>query len=123
MSVKKFLALAGACVTVVLLPAAAVAAEPEPVLVHASPQNGCKLNIRAGADVGSTLLHTLTCTNYTTCVHTPERDRPCGQLVTGGTYTCVGSGGKQVTDNRWAEVLWRSPEPSFVAAGCAAFRS
>ncbi|NIH77785.1 hypothetical protein [Amycolatopsis viridis] len=120
---KKFFALAGACAAVVLLPVTATAAEPEPVLVHAAPQNGCKLNIRAGADVGSALLHTLTCTSYTTCVHTPERDQPCGKLVTGGTYTCVGSDGKQVTDNRWAEVLWRSPELSFVAAGCAAFRS
>ncbi|MDQ0378339.1 hypothetical protein [Amycolatopsis thermophila] len=112
-----------ACAVTMVQPAVATAAEPEPALVHASTQNDCKLNIRAGADVGSALLHTLSCTNYTTCVHAPERDLPCGQVVTGGTYTCVGADGKQLTDNRWAEVLWRSPEKSFVAAGCAAFRS
>ncbi|GAA3803826.1 MULTISPECIES: hypothetical protein [Amycolatopsis] len=120
---KKSLALLAAAAAVVVLPGTATAAEGEPALVHASPQNGCKLNIRAAADVGSALLHTLTCTNYTTCVHAPERDLPCGQVVTGGQYTCVGAEGKQLTDNRWAEVLWRSPQQSFVAVGCAAFRS
>ncbi|GAB3578291.1 hypothetical protein GCM10027445_45290 [Amycolatopsis endophytica] len=110
-----------ACLVTVVQPAVA-SAEGEPALVHASTQNECKLNVRAGADVGSSLLHTLTCTNYTTCVHAPERDLPCGQLVTGGVYSCVGADGKQLTDNRWAEVLWRSPQQSFVAVGCAAIR-
>lgn len=124
---KKSLAGAAlvACAFTVVQPAAASAAEvtAEPALVHASVPNECKLNVRAGADVGSTLLHTLTCTNYTTCAHAPEGDQPCGQIVVGGVYTCVGSDGKEVTDNRWAEVLWRSPQQSFVAVSCAAFRS
>lgn len=105
----------------VVLPHAASAAEPEQALVHASPQNDCKLNVRAGADVGSTLLATLSCTNYTTCVS--ATDVPCGPYATGGVYTCVGSDGKQLTDNRWAEVAWRAPQKSYVAVGCAVFRA
>jgi hypothetical protein len=111
--------LAGAGI-VALAPTASAAA-PEPMLVHASPANDCRLNVRAGTDVGSSLLGTLTCLNYTTCAH--AADVPCGPYVTGGVYTCVGADGKQLTDNRWAEVSWRTPQQSYVAAGCAAFRA
>jgi hypothetical protein len=103
-----------------VLPNVANAAEPEPALVHAAPQNDCKLNVRAGADVGSALLGTLTCANYTTCVS--ASDVPCGPYVTGGVYSCAGPDDKQLTDNRWAEVAWRAPQKSYVAVGCAVFR-
>lgn len=117
---KVFLACAGTAAAVLTLPATASAAEAEPALVHASPANECKLNVRAGADVGSTLLTTLTCANYTTCEH--AGDEPCGPYVTGGVYTCVGGDNKSVTDNRWAEVAWRAPQKSYIAVSCAAFR-
>ncbi|PXY24026.1 hypothetical protein [Prauserella flavalba] len=96
--------------------------EPAPALVHASTQNACKLNVRAGTDVGSPALTTLTCANYTTCVNASSSDQPCGPYLQGGVYTCVGANGSQVTDNRWAEVAWRAPERSYVAVACAAFR-
>jgi hypothetical protein len=102
------------------LPSTAGAAEAEPALVHATPENDCKLNVRAGSDVGSTLLTTLTCVNYTTC--TSAGDTPCGPYVAGGVYTCVGPNKAKVTDNRWAEVAWRAPQKSYIAVGCAAFR-
>ncbi|TVT51617.1 hypothetical protein FNH05_14505 [Amycolatopsis rhizosphaerae] len=89
-------------------------------MVHATAANDCRLNVRAGADVGSTLLGTLTCLNYTTCVH--AGDLPCGPYVTGGVYSCVGPDGRQITDTRWAEVGFRAPEKSYVAVACAAFR-
>ncbi|HVW44387.1 MAG TPA: hypothetical protein VHC18_23860 [Amycolatopsis sp.] len=117
---KVVLACATAAGALVTLPATASAAEAEPALVHATPANDCKLNVRAGTDVGSTLLTTLTCVNYTTCVN--AADTPCGPYVTGGVYTCAGSDGKQVTDDRWAEVAWRAPQKSYVAVACAAFR-
>ncbi|MTD59171.1 hypothetical protein GKO32_35080 [Amycolatopsis sp. RM579] len=109
--------IAGAMVT--WAPAAS-AAGAEPALVHASPVNDCKLNVRTGADAGATLLTTLTCVNYTTCAS--ASDVPCGPYVTGGVYSCVGADGKELTDNRWAEVSWRVPQKSYVAVGCAAFR-
>lgn len=104
----------------VALPQSAGAAEPEPALVHALPQNACKLNVRSGADAGATLLATLTCDNYTTCAS--SSDVPCGPYVTGGIYTCVGADGKSVTDTRWAQVAWRAPQSAYVAVACAAFR-
>ncbi|WP_312871936.1 hypothetical protein [Amycolatopsis acididurans] len=115
-----FLVCASVAGAVLTLPATANAAEPEPALVHASPMNECKLNVRAGTDVGSTLLTTLTCDNYTTCTH--AGDTPCGPYVTGGVYTCVDGDNKSVTDNRWAEVAWRAPQKSYIAVSCAAFR-
>ncbi|KAA9161141.1 hypothetical protein FPZ12_015420 [Amycolatopsis acidicola] len=106
---------------VLMAPATAGAAEATPALVHATPENECKLNVRAGTDVGSPLLGTLTCDNYTTC--TNVGDVQCGPFVTGGVYSCVGADKKQLTDNRWAEVNWRSPQKSYIAVGCAAFRA
>jgi hypothetical protein len=103
-----------------VVPQVASAAEAEPALVHASPANDCKLNVRAGADAGATLLGTLTCTNYTTCASASEV--PCGPYVTGGVYSCVGPDKKQISDTRWAEVAWRTPQKSYVAVGCAVFR-
>lgn len=120
LSAKVFVACAGAAGAMLVLPATASAAEAEPALVHASPVNDCKLNVRAGSDVGATLLTTLTCANYTTCVS--AGDTPCGPYVSGGVYSCLGADGKQVTDNRWAEVAWRAPQKSYVALACAAFR-
>ena len=102
------------------MPATASAADAEPALVHATPANDCKLNVRAGSDVGSTLLTTLTCVNYTTCA--AANGVPCGPYVTGGVYSCAGADGKQVSDNRWAEVGWRAPQKSYIAVACAAFR-
>jgi len=106
----------------VLLPAQAGAAEPETQLVHANTVNKCKLNVRAGSELASQLLHTLTCTNYTTCVQPAEKDAPCGKPVVGGKYSCVGPDGKQVTDDRWAPVAWRTPQTAYIAVACAAFR-
>ncbi|PWV85793.1 hypothetical protein SAMN05421630_102169 [Prauserella marina] len=93
-----------------------------PALVRATQNNDCKLNVRAGADTGSPILHTLTCDNYTTCVQADEQSQPCGPYVVGGDYSCVGADNKQVYDNKWAEVSWRSPEPAYVAVSCAFFR-
>lgn len=118
---KALFTCAGVAGAMLVLPPAAQAAETQPVLVHASPQNECRLNVRAAADVGSALLGTLNCTSYTTCVGTA--DTPCGPYVTGGEYTCVGADGKQVTDHQWAEVTWRAPQKSYVAVACAVFRS
>lgn len=120
LSAKVFFACAGVVGAVLAVPATASAAEAEPALVHASPANDCKLNVRASTDVGSTLVTTLTCANYTTCGNAGET--PCGPYVTGGGYTCVGTDGKQVTDSRWAEVAWRAPQKSYIAVACAAFR-
>ncbi len=115
-----FVVCAGVAGAVLAVPQAAGAAEAEPALVHASPANDCRLNVRAAADPGSALLGTLTCNNYTTCVS--ATDVPCGPYVTGGEYSCVGADGKQVKDNRWAEVAWRTPQKSYVAVACAVFR-
>ncbi|HVV13980.1 hypothetical protein [Amycolatopsis sp.] len=106
--------------TMLTMPAVAGAAEATPALVHATPENECKLNVRAGSDVGSRLLGTLTCDNYSTCKQ--SGDVPCGPYVTGGVYSCVGADKKQLTDNRWAEVAWSSTQKSYIAVGCAAFR-
>ncbi|MCP2235209.1 hypothetical protein [Prauserella halophila] len=62
-----------------------------------------------------------TCDNYTTCSNAGGAE-PCGPYVVGGTYSCVGAGGTQVTDNRWARVTYRAPEAAYVAVACAAFR-
>ncbi|WP_246256794.1 hypothetical protein [Amycolatopsis anabasis] len=121
--VKVFAAWAAVSATALATPAIASAAAVEPALVHASPNNGCKLNVRAGTAVTAALLHTLTCANYTTCAHAEAGQPPCGPYLTGGTYTCVGPDGKQVTDTRWAEVVWRAPQTAYVSVACSAFRS
>ncbi|TWH22714.1 hypothetical protein [Prauserella rugosa] len=90
-----------------------------PALVHAAEVNECRLNVRTGPEVGASALTTLTCDNYTTCVQSGSE--PCAPYVVGGTYSCVGSDGEQVTDNRWAEVAYRAPERAYVAVSCAAF--
>ncbi|SFA78531.1 hypothetical protein SAMN05216266_101415 [Amycolatopsis marina] len=117
--------LCGAVLAGALVGTPATAAESEPALVHATEQNACKLNVRSGPGLTHSILTTLTCHNYTTCVHSAadaEGASPCGPLLTGGEYSCVGADGKQVVDNRWAEVAWRTPKPSYVAVACAAFR-
>ncbi|MFD2397020.1 hypothetical protein ACFSVJ_09695 [Prauserella oleivorans] len=91
--------------------------------MHATPNNACKLNVRDGTTMAADKLVTLTCDNYTTCVHAESPEQPCGPYVVGGTYSCVGPDDTQVTDNRWVEVAWRAPEKSYVAVACAAFRS
>lgn len=112
---------AGAVLSVPGVAAADTPPAPAPVLVHATPENDCKLNVRAGSDVGAALQGTLTCDSYATCVS--ATDTQCGPYVTGGVYSCVGPDKKQVTDNRWAEVRYRDPkQKSYVAVACAAFR-
>ncbi|WP_236790445.1 hypothetical protein [Amycolatopsis sp. GM8] len=119
-SAKVLVVCAGVAGAMLTWAPAASAADPEPALVHALPGNDCRLNVRAGTDAGTALLATLTCVNYTTCASASET--PCGPYVTGGIYSCVGADGKQITDTRWAEVAWRTPQKSYVAVGCAAFR-
>ncbi|MBB3052998.1 hypothetical protein FHS23_004041 [Prauserella isguenensis] len=92
----------------------------EPALVHANAVNECNLNVRTGPNLESSALTTLTCDNYTTCRHAGGAE-PCGPYVVGGTYSCVGTDGTQVTDDRWAEVTYRAPEVAYVAVACAAF--
>jgi hypothetical protein len=121
--VRVFAAGAGAGLAVLALPVTAQAAAAEPALVHASASNGCKLNVRAGTDLTAPVVTTLTCVNYTTCVHAEAGQPPCGPYVTGGKYTCVSAQNTSVTDDRWAEVAWRSPQTSYIAVGCAAFRN
>lgn len=121
LSVMAFLA-AGAVSAMVALPASASADTDVRSLVHASPGNACKLNVRTEPDLAGTALTTLTCANYTTCEHHAVDGAPCGPPVVGGTYTCVGADGSQAVDNRWAAVAWRSPEPAYVALACAEFR-
>ncbi|MCR3719504.1 MULTISPECIES: hypothetical protein [Prauserella salsuginis group] len=93
----------------------------EPALVHANAVNECRLNVRTGPDPSASALTTLTCDNYTTCSNAGGAE-PCGPYVTGGTYSCVGADGAQVTDNRWAQVAYRAPEAAYVAVACAEFR-
>lgn len=93
----------------------------EPALVHANAANECNLNVRTGPNLDARALTTLTCDNYTTCSEAGGAE-PCGPYVVGGTYSCVGSGGTQVTDNRWARVEYRAPEAAYVAVACAAVR-
>jgi hypothetical protein len=112
---------AGAVLSVPGVAAADTPVDPASVLVHATPENECKLNVRAGSDVGAALQGTLTCDTYATCVS--ATDTQCGPYVTGGVYTCVGPDKKTVTDNRWAEVRYREPkQKAYIAAACAAFR-
>lgn len=129
LAVKSFAVAAGAGAALLVGTAGAQADatsvpanEEQPALVHASPNNACKLNVRTGPDIGAPALHTLSCTNYTTCVHAGGQN-PCAPFVVGGTYSCVGPDNTQVTDNRWAEVTWRAPEPAYVAVACSAFRT
>ncbi|MEU6642524.1 hypothetical protein ABZ863_08225 [Saccharomonospora sp. NPDC046836] len=123
MSLRAKVVLVCAGVAGALLSSPAVsAAELEPALVRASEQNECRLNVRTGPEVSSPILTTLSCVNYTTCVNAESTDLPCGPYVEGGEYSCVGADGEQVTDNRWADVAWRAPQPSYVAVSCATFR-
>lgn len=121
-SVRVVVAMAGVGIGLLATAPSAVAAEVEPALVHATTANACKLNVREAADLNGKALTTLNCGNYTTCAQAPIEGSPCGPLVVGGTYTCVGPNNTQVTDDHWAEVAWRSPERAYVAAACAAFR-
>ncbi|WP_236808397.1 hypothetical protein [Amycolatopsis albispora] len=118
----KVLAVAAAVGLSIGLAPAASAGEG-PALVHATVTNDCKLNVRTEPQLSGTLLATLTCVNYTTCVNLETApEEPCGKPVVGGEYTCVGGKNTQVKDNRWLEVAWRAPKPSYVAAACASFR-
>ncbi|MGC7093401.1 hypothetical protein ACPZ19_01930 [Amycolatopsis lurida] len=120
--VKVLPVVAAMALTIGLAPAAA--AGEGPALVNATVTNDCKLNVRTEPQLSGTLLTTLSCVNYTTCVHletSPEE--PCGKPVVGGEYTCVGGKNTQVKDNRWLEVAWRAPKTSYVAAACANFRN
>lgn len=125
-AVRVVATLACAIATAGMSVATASAGEPqpatdEPALVHANAVNECNLNVRTGPDLTARALTTLTCDNYTTCSHAGGAD-PCGPYVVGGTYSCVGPEGTQVTDNRWAEVAYRAPEAAYVAVACAAVR-
>ncbi|WP_253852662.1 hypothetical protein [Prauserella alba] len=93
----------------------------EPALVHANTANECRLNVRSGPHLSATALTTLTCDNYTTCSNAGGVD-PCGPYEVGGTYSCVGTDGTQVTDDRWAPVAYRAPDAAYVAVACAALR-
>lgn len=95
----------------------------QPWLVHATPQNECKLNLREGPDMTTKAITTLSCDNYTTCKKADASKPACGPYTVGGRYSCVGANGKQVVDNRWVEVTYRGANlPSYAAASCAAFR-
>ncbi|SFP83107.1 hypothetical protein SAMN05421810_103547 [Amycolatopsis arida] len=127
LSPKRFFVVAAALAVLAGVPATA-AADPssdgaaEPALVHATENNGCKLNVRAAAGTSAPILVTLSCVNYTTCGHAEPGAAPCAPYVVGEKYGCVGPDGTQVTDDRWAAVAWRAPEPAYVAVACAAFR-
>lgn len=129
LAVKGLSLFAGVLATMVIAPSGASANGVDevdgvqPALVHATKNNECRLNVRALPDMEGTALTTLTCANYTTCVHAKSGEKPCGPYVKGGKYSCVGPDNTQVTDNRWAEVAWRSPEPAYVAVACAEFVS
>ncbi|GAA1968638.1 hypothetical protein [Amycolatopsis minnesotensis] len=119
--VRVFAVAAGAAAIMLAGGAAAGADEPPKGLVHANADNACRLNVRAGSEVTSANLTTLSCDNYTTCAHADAKD-PCGPFVVGGKYSCVGPKGAQVNDNRWAEVLYRAPQRAYVAIACGAVR-
>ncbi|GAB3480715.1 hypothetical protein [Amycolatopsis cihanbeyliensis] len=119
----KGFALTAAVATALLTAPAASATEPEPALVRATEHNACKLNVRAGAGTSTSILTTLTCDNYTTCVRAEPDYPPCSPFVVGERYSCVGTDDRQVTDDKWAEVAWRAPKPAYVAVACAAFRA
>ncbi|QWF80644.1 hypothetical protein [Amycolatopsis sp. CA-230715] len=123
--VRVFAVAAGAAAIMLTSGAAAGAGagadEPPKGLVHANADNACRLNVRTGAEVTSATLTTLTCDNYTTCAHADPKV-PCGPFVVGGKYSCVGPKGVQLTDNRWAEVLYRAPQRAYVAIACGAVR-